>query len=211
MSPGIFQEPVEGYLARLAVTGLPPVFEEMHAEASRRNFPIVGPEAGRFFFQLARLRSPKRILELGSGFGYSAIWWALGCGGNVHIDCTEFKRSNIEQALAFAEKAGVRACLHYHEGEALASARKLDGPWDIIFCDIDKDSYGEAYAFAKERLRKGDLLLFDNALRHGDVAARERDATAEHIAGVTARAYADADMDLSLVPIRDGVLFAIRQ
>lgn len=210
----VFQPAVEGYLARLAVTGepLPAVFEAMHGEASRRNFPIVGPEVGRFFRQLAQLRRPARILELGSGFGYSAIWWALGCP-DAEIHLTEFKQANLDQAAAFASEAGVSAQLHYHAGDALEIARGLSGPWDIIFCDIDKQAYPAALDFAEEVLRRGDVLLFDNMLWDGRVAQppETHDAATAAVIETTRRLYGSRDWCTSLLPVRDGVMMAVRQ
>jgi caffeoyl-CoA O-methyltransferase len=209
----IISEPVEVYLARLAIRGLPPIFEEMHARAARHPFPIVGPEVGRFFHQLARLRRPKRILELGSGWGYSAIWWALGAGPDVEIDCTEYKLENIDQGQRFVAAAGVRDCIRWHKGDALKSARELTPPWDIIFVDIDKHEYGAALDFARGVMRPGDVLLFDNALRHGTVAkpSEDQDEPTRVVVGMTDSLYADEDFDTSLLPIRDGVLMAVRR
>lgn len=209
----IFSEPIEAYLARLAARNLPAVFEEMHAEATRRCFPIVGPEVGRLFLQLARLRRPRRVIELGSGFGYSAIWWGLGSGDGVAIHCTDHDQRNIDAGRRFAQAAGVGERLHWHRGDALATARQLDGPWDIIFVDIDKQSYPEAFAWAKGVLRAGDLLLFDNMLWHGNVVQPEgdRDAATQAVVDVTEALYSDPDFDVSLLPVRDGVVVALRR
>lgn len=214
MKPGIFREPVEAYLAKLALRGaLPhPVFEAMHAEASRRNFPIIGPEVGRFFFQLASLRKPARILELGSGFGYSAIWWALGAP-KAEIHCTEHKQANIDAAMTYATEADVASRLHFHKGDALATARTLKGRWDIIFCDLDKEEYPAALGFAQGIQRPGDILLFDNMLWHGHVAEDEGDwdAATEAVVATARRLYDNAGWATSLLPIRDGVLMAVRK
>ncbi len=208
----IIQEPVEVYLARLADQNLPTVFVEMHAEASRRCFPIVGPEVGRFFLQLAKLRQPRRVLELGSGFGYSAIWWALGAGPGVEIHCTEYDDANIELGRAFAQKAGVADRIIFHQGDALTTARDLRGPWDVIFCDIDKTGYPIVADFARERLRPGDLLIYDNILWSGRVAepTEEHSEDTRAIIQTTQSLYNDPTFDVSLLPIRDGVLMARR-
>ncbi|MCB2154278.1 O-methyltransferase [bacterium] len=210
----IFHQPVEVFLAQLGKTNVPELLSEMQDEAVRRGgFPIVGPEVGRFFLQLARLRRPKRILELGSGYGYSAIWWALGAGPDVEIQCTEYKQENADAGMEYARRAGVADCITYHVGDALENAAKLEGPWDIIFADIDKIQYPRAYDFAKEHMRSGDLLMFDNMLRHGDVANpdKQEDETVKAIVGLDKRAFSDPDMDASLIPIRDGILLTMRK
>lgn len=210
--PRIFQESVEVFLARLGTTNVPAVLAEMQDEAVQRGgFPIVGPEVGRFFLQLARLRRPRRILELGSGYGYSAIWWALGAGPDAEIHCTEFKDENIQAGREYARRAGVAERIHFHQGDAMTIARSLQGPWDIIFVDIDKLQYHKAYDFARQHMRPGDLLLFDNMLWHGSVALPEdqQDETTRAAVALNQRAFSDSDMDASLLPLRDGVLLLI--
>jgi len=200
------------YLRNLAETCLSDPFPAMHNEARRRNFPIVGPEVGRFFLQFARLRQPRRILEIGSGFGYSAIWWALGAGPDVEIHCTEFDRKNVDLGREFSEQAGVSDRITWHQGDGLEIARRLDGPWDIIFCDADKHTYPLAWEFARNSLRPGDALLFDNMIWRGRVALPEKDwdRETEAIVRTTRLIYAAEDWDASLLPLRDGVLLALK-
>jgi len=213
MIPHILDEKVEAYLAAMAVEhGLPhPVFDHMHAAAFERTFPIVGPEIGRLFMQLAMMRRPARILELGSGFGYSAIWWALGCP-TAEIHLTDNRSANLEQARAFANEAGVADQLHFHVGDALETARALPGPWDIVFCDIDKGEYPAALEFANGVARPGDILIFDNMLWYGKVARpRDWDRETESLVSATRLIYKDAAWAASLLPVRDGVLLAVRK
>lgn len=209
----IFVDAIQTYLETTAHLGdtINPVLRKMEDEGRRRKFPIVGPEVGRFFAQLAALRRPKRILELGSGFGYSALWWTRG-NPNVVVHCTEFKQENIDTAMEYAREAGVAGRIVYHKGDALENARALDGPWDIVFCDIDKQQYPEALDFATERLRPGDLLLYDNILWHGSVGApeNEHEESTRAVIETTRRIYADGRFLPSLLPIRDGVLLALR-
>lgn len=209
----VFQPSIEAYLAKTALLGEPPhpVFEKMRVHGNRRNFPIIGPEAGRFFLQLAAIRRPKRVLELGSGFGYSALWWAFG-HRDAEIHLTDFKRSNLDEAAGFAKEAGVESQLVYHEGSALGIAEDLDGSWDIIFCDIDKQQYPKAVDFAGRMARPGDLLLFDNMLWHGKVAISEDAMDDQTLAVIeaTRRLYTSSNWAASLLPIRDGILMALR-
>ncbi len=212
--PEIFHEAVEAYLARLAVAGpqLPEVFADMHAEASRRNFPIVGPEVGRFFMQLAAIRRPGRVLELGSGFGYSAICWALGApGAEVHL--TEYKQSNLDLAAEYAERAGVAKQLVMNPGDAFRSAAGIEGTFDLIFVDIDKSDYPRAIDLAEERLPAGGILIFDNMLWHGAVGRPETewDRDTEAVVETAQRLWGSDRWLCSLLPIRDGAAMALRR
>lgn len=215
----VYTAPIEHYLHALGRRRFAPfgdelasVFEAMHADAERFKFPIVGAEAGRTFYQLAQLRRPRRILELGSGFGYSAIWWALGAGPGCEVHCTDSKLENIDRGQRNAAAAGVGAQLVWHRGDALEIVRSLPGPWDIIFVDIDKPQYPAAYDLVRPGMRPGDLLLFDNFLRHGAVAhpAAEQDPATAAIVALTDRLYADPQLATSLQSLRDGVIMALR-
>jgi predicted O-methyltransferase YrrM len=70
----LHEESVAAYLRGLALRDEDPLLAELHALALERNFPIIGPEAGRFLAQLVRLMGARRVFEMGSGFGYSALW-----------------------------------------------------------------------------------------------------------------------------------------
>ena len=78
----IVAKPIEDYMHKIT----PPrheVLMEMEKLAAERNFPIIGPLVGRILFQYARILNAKRILELGSGYGYSAFWWGLATPENA--------------------------------------------------------------------------------------------------------------------------------
>lgn len=212
--PMIFHEKVELYLARLAANGMRPhpVLERMELEGTRRCFPMVGPEVGRFFHQLAQITQPGRILELGSGFGYSAMWWALGArSAQVHL--TDWEEKNLDMAREYAGQAGVARRFHCHKGNALEIARKLPGPWDIIFVDIDKTEYPAALRFAERALEPGGIAIFDNILWRGLVAEEEHemDDAAKAVHSITFDASRSPFWTTSVIPIRDGLLMAVRQ
>lgn len=214
----LYSDPIETYLHDLGRRRFAPltdevaaVFDTMHAEAARFKFPIVGAEAGRVFYQLARVRRPRRILELGSGFGYSAIWWALGAGPQCEVHCTDLKLENIDRGQRHAAEAGVAPRIVWHRGDAIDIARSLPGPWDIVFVDIDKPLYPAAYDLMRPRMRPGDVLMFDNFLRHGAVALprEQQDAATAGVVALTDRLYADAGLATSLLSLRDGVIMAV--
>lgn len=210
---GIFLEDTELFLARTALVGeqCHPVLEKMRNHGTERMFPMVGPEVGRFFFQLAAIKQPKRILEFGSGFGYSAMWWALGCP-TAEIHLTDYKQENLDEAVAFAKEAGLEKQFVLHQGNAIESTRGLKGPWDLIFCDLDKEYYPSALDYANEEMAPGGLLVFDNMLWGGRVAKPESEwgIQAKAIGKVTRSLYEDKRWMTSLLPIRDGVLLALR-
>jgi caffeoyl-CoA O-methyltransferase len=204
---------VEDYLREL-LGGSHPIAEEMEAEAKERDFPIVDRVVGVTLEVLARSIGAHRVLEMGSGYGYSAYWFARAVedGGEVHM--TEGDAGNQAKALDYLGRSGLEDRVRSHVGNALDIIDQLDGHFDVIFCDIDKGDYPAAWAKARERIRVGGLYLCDNVLWSGRVAVDDPDdrrpdwtrAVREHN-----RAIAEDERYRStIVPTRDGVTVALR-
>jgi len=187
-----------------------PVLLEMEAEAERRGFPAVGRMVGVSLELLARSIGARRVFELGSGFGYSAYWFAraVGEGGEVH--CTEGDAANVDQGRAFLERAGLGDRVRWHVGDALTSFEGVDGDFDVVFVDMNKPEYPRAWREAGPRVRVGGLYVADNTisagsgnvLGEGDVP----DAQREHNRLVAA----DERWIGVINPTREGVLTALR-
>ncbi|MFX0063016.1 MAG: O-methyltransferase, partial [Candidatus Hermodarchaeota archaeon] len=128
------------------------VLLEMEAYAQKYGFPIIGPTVGQLLMQYAKLLNAKRILELGSGYGYSAIWFARGTSDDAKIICTEGFEKNAELAKNHFKKAGVDHKIEFHVGDALERMSQLEGEFDIIFNDVDKEDYPAVYKAALSRL-----------------------------------------------------------
>ena len=204
---------IEDYLKDL-LGGEHEVASEMERVAEERDFPIVGRLVGTTLEVLARSIGAKRVLEMGSGYGYSAYWFAraIGEGGEVHM--TEGDPENQKQALAYLDRAGLADRVHSHVGNALEIIDQLQGDFDIVFCDIDKGDYPEAWRKANGRIRVGGLYLCDNVLWSGRVAVDDpEDRRPEWTAAVKEhnRAIAsDERYRSTVIPTRDGVMVALR-
>jgi predicted O-methyltransferase YrrM len=192
-----------------------PVLLEMEAEAEARGFPAVGRSVGVVLEILARSIGARRVFELGSGFGYSAYWFsrAVGPDGEVHL--TEYGQSNVDKARDYLGRAGLGDRARFHTGDALESFAGVDGEFDIVFCDIDKHQYPQAWATARERIRPGGLWICDNSLGigAGTIVDQLEGRAAEMIAGIRAHddaVSADATFLSEILPIRDGVMVALR-
>jgi caffeoyl-CoA O-methyltransferase len=207
---------IEGYLRDL-LGGEHQVAADMEREAEERGFPIVGRTVGVTLEVLARAIGARRILEMGSGYGYSAYWFAraVGPGGEVHM--TEGDEGNQRKAIGYLARAGVDDRVRSHVGNALDIIDHLDGEFDVIFCDIDKGDYPDAWRKASERIRVGGLYLCDNVLWDGTVAlpddqiedprrGRWTPAVREHNRLIAA----DGRYRSTIVPTRDGVMVALR-
>jgi len=187
-----------------------PVLLEMEAEAERRGFPAVGRNVGVTLELLARSIGARRVFELGSGFGYSAYWFAraVGAGGEVH--CTDGDASNVESGTAYLDRAGFGDVVTYHVGDALGSFAGVEGEFDIVFCDIDKPGYPDAWRAASDRIRVGGLYLCDNTLSYGRGSILDDEEGANAIREHNQLIERDERYVSTIVPTREGVLAALR-
>lgn len=190
-----------------------PVLLEMEAYAEANGFPIVGRNVGVTLEVLARSAGAKRIMELGSGYGYSAYWHARAVGSDGEVHLTDGDPGNEARAAEYLERAGLADRVRFHVGDAVREFGELHGDFDVIFNDIDKHGYPAAWRAASDRIRPGGLYVCDNVLWYGRVAVDPDDrrpgwteAVLEHN-----RLIAEDERYLStIVPTRDGVLVAIR-
>ena len=191
-----------------------PVLLEMEAEGKERGFPIIGRLVGVTVELLARSVGAKRVFELGSGFGYSAYWFARAVGPSGEVHGTDGDPANEPKALDYLSRAGLAEPIRWHVGDAVTHLGAAPGEFDVVYNDIDKDGYPAAWMAARERIRVGGLYVCDNVLWSGRVAVRDRDdprpvytqAILEHN-----RLIAEDDRFISsIVPTRDGVFVALR-
>ena len=201
---------VETYMASLQTRHDEPVLLEMEKEGRERNFPIVGRNVGVTLEVLARSINARRVMELGSGFGYSAYWFARAVGESGEVYCTDGDAANAAKAEAYLERAGLANRVSYHIGDAVEHLAAIDGVFDIVYDDIDKHGYPDAWRAARERIRVGGLYICDNVLWSGRVVEPDPDRNTSAILEHN-QLIADDDRFVStIVPTRDGVFVALR-
>lgn len=191
-----------------------PVLLEMEAHAEEHGFPIVGRNVGVTLEVLARSAGARRIMELGSGFGYSAYWHARAVGSDGEVHLTDGDRENEARAAGYLERAGLADRVRFHVGDAVEELGKLDGDFDVVFNDIDKDGYPAAWRAASDRIRTGGLYVCDNVLWYGRVAVEDPDDGRPHYTESVLEhnrlVAVDERYVSTIVPTRDGVLVATR-
>jgi predicted O-methyltransferase YrrM len=190
-----------------------PVLLRMEQEAREQSFPIIGPASGKFCYMMARAIGARKIFELGSGYGYSTLWFAKAVrengGGVVHH--TVWDQGLHDRAKANIEEAGYSDLVQFHLGEAVGTLRETEGPFDILFNDIDKDGYPASLPVMKEKLRVGGLILIDNMIWHGAIFDEsDKSPATEGVREFTRRLQDDKDFVFQLVPVRDGITTALR-
>lgn len=186
------------------------VLTAMEEYASQNNFPIVGPLVGRLLYVLTYATKAKRILELGSGFGYSAYWFAKAVGSDGIVLCTDTNADNAEKAKSYFKKARMSNRMQFHIGDAFSVFDFVEGEFDIIFNDVDKELYPKVFRKALPRLKKGGLLISDNALWDGKVVDKNPDAATAGVLTYTRLVYSSRELFNTLIPLRDGVMVSVK-
>jgi predicted O-methyltransferase YrrM len=187
-----------------------PVLLEMEAEAERRGFPAVGRNVGVTLEVLARSIGARRVFELGSGFGYSAYWFGRAVGPDGEVHCTDGDPANVDAGRAYLSRAGLGDVVTYHVGDALESFAGVSGGFDVVFCDIDKPGYPEAWRAASERIRVGGLYLCDNTLSYGRGTVFDDEPGAKAMREHNLLIERDERFVSTIIPTREGVLAALR-
>ena len=211
--PEIDYQSVQEYLTSL-VPPREPEIQRMEEYAEKNDFPIIGPVCGYYCYQLARMISAKSVFELGSGYGYSTAWFAKAVkengGGVVHH--TVWDEDLSKRAADHLSALGSADLVEFHIAEAVESLRQTDGPFDIIFNDIDKEGYPDSLPVIKEKLRHGGVLIIDNMLWSGRVFDPDNhDKSTEAIRRFTRDITTDLDWIVSLFPARDGMIVAYKK
>lgn len=201
------------YLTRLAAKYDDPVLNAMEAYGHKQGFPIIDRLCGAMIHLLALSIGAKTVFELGSGFGYSAYWFSKVVGSKGRVWCTDGDPKNRDRAKNYLTKDKLWNRVAFLVGDAVAHLNKTKGSFDIVYNDIDKDGYPEAWEAAKGRIRSGGLYICDNTLWFGRIA--EKKVTDDLYPGWTEairdhneRVFKDKNFDATLIPLRDGVLVA---
>jgi caffeoyl-CoA O-methyltransferase len=211
--PEIQYDKLQEYLVSL-VPPREPELQKMEEIAAKNDFPIIGPACGYYCYQLARMINAKQVFELGSGYGYSTAWFARAVkehgGGVVHHTVWDDKLS--QQAQKHLGALGYADIVQFHNAEAVETLRQTQGPFDIIFNDIDKEGYPESLPVIKEKLRHGGILIIDNMIWHGQTLdPNDHESSTEAIRRFTRDVTSDLDWIVSLIPARDGMIVAYKK
>jgi predicted O-methyltransferase YrrM len=201
---------IEQYIHRVAPVSPPPL-DEMEAYARENGFPIIGPLVGRLLQQLVIMTNAKRIIELGSGYGYSALWMAMVLPSDGEIICTDGDAENERRAESYFQRAGVQTMIDFRVGDALELFAEVPGPFDLVLNDIDKEGYPDTIEPVKRKLRQGGVFVTDNLLWSGRVLGPDDAESTRGVLEFTRRLYDDEDLLTSIVPIRDGVSLAVKK
>ncbi len=205
----ILNPDIEDYIESLTPAG-DTILREMEEHARVTEFPIIGPLVGRLLFQLALMVGAKNVLELGSGFGYSAYWLAKAVGEGGSVVYTDMSEENARAASDFLGRAGLGQRLDIRTGDAVRILEGSPGGFDVIFNDIDKEYYPLVIDPAYEKLRKGGIFITDNVLWSGRVLTPDDSPGTEGVKEFTRLLFSKEGFYSSIVPLRDGVSVSVK-
>jgi caffeoyl-CoA O-methyltransferase len=167
---------------------------------------LTGTIEGRFLELLVFGLGAKRVLELGTYSGYSALSMAAALPEGGHIDTCEADEQHAEVARRYIAQSPHADRITVHLGPALETIERLEGEFDFIFVDADKENYGNYYEALLPRLAPRGLMAFDNTLWSGRVLDEDDDSEGTRaIRELNDRLAADDRVVVVQLTVRDGV------
>lgn len=193
------------------------ILETIEQEALEERVPIIRKEMQSFLKVLLLLKKPKRILEVGTAVGFSAILMSEAAGDGCTVTTIEKYEKRIPIARENFRRAGRQDQITLLEGDALDILKRLEGTYDFIFMDAAKAQYIHYFPEVMRLLEAGGLLISDNVLQDGDImesrfAVERRNRTIHS----RMREYLyvlkhDGRLTTSIVPIGDGAALSIKK
>jgi predicted O-methyltransferase YrrM len=175
---------------------------------------LSGHQQGRFLSLVSHLMRPKRILEIGTYTGYSALCLAEGMDPDGELHTVDINEELETRVRGYFQASGRGNSLHLHIGAALDLLQTeawAAGPWDLVFIDADKENYRAYFDAVIDRVRPGGLVIADNVLWSGKVAdPAETDSETEGLRAYVAHTHHDPRVVHHLLPLRDGLSISRR-
>jgi predicted O-methyltransferase YrrM len=193
---------------------LDPLLEEIAAYTAAHHpeaHMLSGPLQGKLLEMISQLLRPRRVLEVGTFMGYSALCLAAGLAADGELHTIELRDADADRAEGYFRRSERGERIILHRGNALAILPTLNEDWDLVFIDADKPGYVDYYELVLPRVRSGGLIIADNVLFHGQVL--EDVVTGKSAIAIQAfneKVEADDRVEKVMLTVRDG-LFLIRK
>jgi len=170
---------------------------------------LSGHLQGRFLAMISHMLKPKRILEIGTFTGYSAICLAEGLASDGELITIDNNEELRTIAHNYAKKAGFEKKIRFIAGNASNEIEKLDAAFDLVFIDADKSNYALYFDMVIDKVKQGGIIIADNVLWSGKVVAHQSEKTDKDTAALMAfnrQVQLDNRVENVLLPIRDGLM-----
>ncbi len=211
----IISDTIDHYL-RDVITRETPVQRRLREETSRLPMSVMQttPDQVEFLAMLVKLLGAKRVIEIGTFTGYSALAMALALPENGRLDACDISKEWTDVAKRYWQEAGVSERIKLHLAPAQETLAKFlqqgqAGTFDFAFIDADKQGYDAYYETCLKLVRQGGLIAFDNMLWGGDVADPSvQDVQTRALRDLNAKIRDDGRVDCCLLTVADGIMLA---
>ena len=169
---------------------------------------LSGHMQGRILSMMSNMIQPEKILEIGTYTGYSALCLAEGLKENGELHTIDINEELKDFAQGFFDQSAYKNKIHYHIGNALEILPTLEGPFDIVFIDADKENYHTYFNLVFDKVKKGGYLIADNVLWSGKVveAIKSNDSDTKKLMEFNAFVQNNPMVENVLLPVRDGLM-----
>ncbi len=187
------------------------LLEELARDIAARGPQIqVSAEEGRLLAMLVSLTGARRVLEVGTLFGYSGVWMARALAPGGHLDTIELTPLHARAATEWFERAGLADRVTVHRGPALEVLPRLEPAYDLAFFDAAKSEYCDYLDHALRLVRPGGVILADNVFWNGRVTGEGAgDPDVRGIRDYNARIAADPRLQSTVIPVGDGLSVSV--
>ena len=191
-----------------------PLIKEMEKYADEHHIPILHWQSAAFMEILIRIIKPKRVLEIGTAIAYSSIRIARNLKKKGIVQTIEKSKDNIVLARGYIKKSGVEDKIKILAGNAFEIMPELEKKYDFIFLDADKNEYSKLFELSIMLLKKGGVIMVDNLLWGGHVAAEKVPAkhqtSTEYIRNFNKEFVANSRLKASIIPVGDGLGIGVK-
>ncbi|MDA3879190.1 MAG: O-methyltransferase [Prolixibacteraceae bacterium] len=169
---------------------------------------LSGHIQGKMLYMLCKMIRPKRVLELGTYTGYSAISMALALDDNATLHTIEIFDELEDIIHKYIGKAGLQDKIHCHFGDAMKLLPGIDEQFDLVFIDADKRKYPDYYELVFDKVNPGGYIIADNILWDGKVVdeAEQYDSQTKGIIAFNQMVQSDHRVENVIFPFRDGMM-----
>lgn len=206
----IVVEPVNRYIDLLRAPA-DRVLAEMESHAARDGIPIVVPATGRLLEVLALARGARRVVEIGTAIGVSTLHLARGLAPGATIVSFDIDEERQTAARDYLDRAGVGDLVDLRLQDAREGLRSLEGTFDLAFMDGVKAQYNAYFEAVLPLLGDRAVLVVDNVLMSGTVAADDGSERVSVARAFNERLLTHPELTATLTPVGDGVLIAIKR
>ena len=168
---------------------------------------ISGPLQGRFLEMVSCMLRPKRILEIGTFTGYSALCLAKGLQDDGELHTIELREQDAQHAKGFFDRSFFSEKIILHIGDALEIVGEINDQWDLVFIDADKENYINYFNLVLPNVKQNGFILADNVFFHGAVLEKEiKGKSAKAIQAFNDFLLTRTDVEKMILPLRDGLM-----